>query len=88
LARDRGTDVCFTLMVRNEEIDRFAKHLPASILDRHSRGDDRTRTTEIRVHVGLVIEDADSYDVVGNLGCRCSGADDSCREQAQKTEDY
>ena len=42
--------------------------------------DDRPRTAEISVYVGLVIEDAEPYDVIGNL-CRRRTDANSCRQQ-------
>ena len=67
LARDRGAHVGLALMVRDQDVDRLAEHLPADVLDRHPRSDDRAGAAEVGVDVRLIVEDADPNDVVGYL---------------------
>jgi hypothetical protein len=71
-ARDGGTDIGLVLMIREDDLDRFSQHRTARVLCRHAGGGDRTRTTEIGIETGLVVEHADLDDVVGNLRA-CAG---------------
>jgi hypothetical protein len=62
-------------MIGEYNLDRLAEHRTASVLDRHACGRDRTRAAEIGIETGLIIENADPDDVVGNLRTSCADID-------------
>ena len=70
LPRECGADIGLVLMVGEHDLDRLAEHGAAGILDRHARGNDRARAAEIGIEAGLIVEDADPDDVVGDLRAR------------------
>jgi hypothetical protein len=59
-------------MVGEHDLDRLAEHGAASILDGHAGGNDRAWTAQIGIEAGLIIEDADPDDIVGDLRV-CNG---------------
>ena len=73
-ARNRGADIGLVLMVGGHDLDRLAEHHPASVLDRHARGDHRAGTAEVGIEAGLIVEDADANDAVGYLRLRGAAA--------------
>jgi hypothetical protein len=62
-------------MVGEHDLDRLAKHGAAGIFDGHTRGNDRARAAEIGIEAGLVIEDANPDDIVGDLRVRSGRAE-------------
>jgi len=83
LARNRGADIGLVLMVGGHDLDRFAEHRPAGILDRHARGDHRAGTAKVGIEARLIVEDPDANDAVGYLRVRRAAVSES----RQQTED-
>ncbi len=59
-------------MIGEYDLDRLAEHRAAGILDRHPRGRDRAGAAEIGIEAGLIVENADPDDIVGDLRA-CAG---------------
>jgi hypothetical protein len=79
-AGDSGADVALVLVVGGHNLNRLAQHCAAGILDRHGCGDNRAWAAEVRVEAGLVIENPDSNDVVGDLVARAgNGHERGCK---------
>ena len=74
LPGDSRADIGFILVIGEHDLDRLAEHRTAGILDRHAGGYDRTRSAQISIETGLIIEHADPDDVVGDLRMRDSRA--------------
>jgi len=70
LARDVGADIGLVLVVGKDDLDRFAEHLAAIILDGHARGDHRSGTGIVGIQARLVVQDTDPHDVPGHIGRR------------------
>ena len=75
LPGDCRADVGLVLVIGEHDLDRLAEHRTAGILDRHARGNDRTRTAQIGIEAGLIVEHADPDDVVGDLRARRAAID-------------
>jgi hypothetical protein len=54
-------------MIRKYDLDRLAQHRAAGIFDRHPCRDDRTWTAQIGIKAGLIVENADPHDIIGDL---------------------
>ena len=76
-----SADIGLVLMVGKHDLDRLAEHGAAGILDRHARGDDRAGTAEIGIEPGLVVENAYSDDIVGDLRAGGRGPQTDDRER-------
>src|ERR1700680_1221289 len=76
LAGNRGADVGLVLVVGEHDLDWLAQHRAPGILDRHARSDDRAWAAQVSVEAGLIIEDANSDDTVGDLRA-CSRSEDA-----------
>ncbi len=63
-------------MIGEYDLDGLAEHGAAGILDRHFCGNHRTGAAQIGIQTGLVVENADPDDIVGDLrvdrGCLIS----------------
>jgi hypothetical protein len=68
---------CLVLVVGDGDLDRLAEHRTAGILDRHACRDHGARTAQIRIETGLIVEDADAHDIVGDLRA-CAGCAKAC----------
>jgi hypothetical protein len=68
-------------MVGEHDLDRLAEHHAARILDGHAGRNHRALATEIGIETGLVVENADPDDIVGDLraDCGCVKASDKAR---------
>jgi hypothetical protein len=58
-ARDGGGEIWLVLVISVDQLDLFAKHAAAKILNRHFRGFDRPLAAKIGIDPGLIVEDAD-----------------------------
>ena len=68
LAGDLRADVGLVLMVGEDDLDRETLGRRPEVLDGHEGRHPRARSGQGRVSPGLVVEDADPDDPVGNLG--------------------
>jgi hypothetical protein len=71
-------------MVGEHDLDGLAEHHTAGILDGHAGGEHRAGPAEIRIEAGLVVENANSDDIIGDLRLRHGRArtDDKTNEKA------
>jgi hypothetical protein len=67
-------DIGLILVIGEYDLDRLAEHGAANVLDRHSCGDDRTWAAQVSVEAGLVVEHANSDDIIRYLTTCPSGA--------------
>ena len=88
LARGVRGDVALVLVVRGDDLDGLAEHLPAEVRDRHLHGEDGPRPGEVGVEAGHVGEDADLHDAVGDLVLRdrARGEQDGERDDEEASQ--
>ena len=76
LAGDIGGHIGLVLMIGGDHLDRLAEHGAAEILDRHQRGFIRPGPAKIGINAGLVIQNTDLDDLVGDLRLSRQGRGD------------
>src|SRR5208282_528560 len=69
-------DIGLILVIGEYDTDRLAEHCAASVLCRHSRGDDRTWAAQVGVEAGLVVKHANPDDIIRYLTACARGAND------------
>jgi hypothetical protein len=68
LPRDGRADIDLVLMIGDQELDWFAQHGAAEILDRHPCALRAARSRQIGIRAGLIVENADPEGFVGARG--------------------